>query len=92
MIDSFLKEGSGFDKGKFRIYEQLTKSLSSKENADFLKNEYGIGGRSRDEFGLLEDHNSKGITLKRGYEENAPILRITWLEAEKRIRELVAAE
>ena len=90
MIDSFLKEGSGFDKGKFRIYEQLTKSLSSKENADFLKNEYGIGGRSRDEFGLLEDHNSKGITLKRGYEENAPILRITWLEAEKRIRELIS--
>lgn len=90
MIDSFLKEGSGFDKGKFRIYEQLTKSLSSKENADFLKNEYGIGGRSRDEFGLLEDHNSKGITLKRGYEENAPTLRITWLEAEKRIRELIS--
>lgn len=90
MIDSFLKEGSGFDKGKFRIYEQLTKSLSSKENADFLKNEYGIGGRSRDEFGLVEDHNSKGITLKQGYEENAPILRITWLEAEKRIRELIS--
>lgn len=92
MIDSFLKEGSGFDKGKFRIYEQLTKSLSSKENADFLKNEYGIGGRSRDEFGLIEDHNSKGITLKRGYEENAPILRITWIEAEKRIRELISCD
>ena len=92
MIDSCLKEGSGFDKGKFRIYEQLTKSLSSKENADFLKNEYGIGGRSRDEFGLIEDHNSKGITLKRGYEENAPILRITWIEAEKRIRELISCD
>ena len=92
MIDSFLKEGSGFAQGKFRIYEQISKSLSSKENADFLKNEYGIGGRSRDEFGLIEDHNSKGITLKRGYEENAPILRITWLEAEKRIRELISSD
>ena len=27
-----------------RIYEQFEKSLSTKENADFLKNEYGWGG------------------------------------------------
>ena len=27
-----------------RIYEQFEKSLSAKENADFLKNEYGWGG------------------------------------------------
>ena len=39
-----LTRGSGISEGKMRIYEQFQKSLSAKENADFLKNEYGWGG------------------------------------------------
>ena len=92
MIDSVLQEGSYTTNGKFRIYEQFSKSLSSKENADFLKNEYGIGGRSPDYNGITEDHSPKGIILSAGREENAPILRLTWMEVEKRIRELISID
>ena len=44
IIDAILTRGSGISEGKMRIYEQFQKSLSAKENADFLKNEYGWGG------------------------------------------------
>lgn len=37
IIDAVLTRGSGISEGKMRIYEQFQKSLSSKENADFLK-------------------------------------------------------
>lgn len=43
IIDAVLTRGSGISEGKMRIYEQFEKSLSAKENADFLKNEYGWG-------------------------------------------------
>ena len=46
MIDKTLINGSNFSHGKFRIYEQFKKSLSSNENIIFLKHEYGIGGSS----------------------------------------------
>lgn len=37
IIDAVLTRGSGISEGKMRIYEQFHKSLSAKENADFLK-------------------------------------------------------
>ncbi|MCI9000660.1 MAG: DEAD/DEAH box helicase family protein [Clostridia bacterium] len=89
MIDSVLQEGGNTVNGKFRIYEQFNKSLSSRENAEFLKNEYGIGGRSADYNGISEDHSAKGIVLSAGRGENEQILRLTWLQVEKRIRELI---
>ena len=92
MIDSVLQEGSHIQDGKFRIYEQFSKSLSSSENAEFLKNEYGLGGRSADHNGIAEDHNAKGIVLSTGREENEQILRLTWLQVEKRIRELISID
>lgn len=90
MIDNVLKEGSGFEEGKFRICEFLSRGLSSKENADFLKQEYGIGGRSADSNGISEDHNTKGIKLYVGYEDNRPEMLLKWSQIEKRIRELIS--
>ena len=46
IIDIALTSGSLYENGKFRIYEQFQKSLSEQENIAFLKQEYGIGGRS----------------------------------------------
>lgn len=92
MIDSVLQEGSHFESGKFRIYEQFNKSLSSQENADFLKNEYGTGGRSADHNGVMLDYNSKGIVLSFANNEDTPKLRLTWIQVEKRIRELISAD
>ncbi len=90
MIDNVLQEGSHIEDSKFRIYEQMSKSLSSEENAKFLKNEYGIGGRSADDKGISESHNSKGITLEN--KENSQVLRLNWIQVEKRIRELISCD
>ena len=91
MIDSVLKEGSHIENSKFRIYEYLIRGLPSKDNAEFLKNEYGDGGRSADYNGISEDHNAKGIRLYSGYEENRPEILLTWKQVEKRIRELISS-
>ena len=91
MIDSCLKDGSGFESGKYRIFEQFEKSLSSKENIIFLKNEYGIGGSSSISGfdGIGQWHDSKGIKLNKGYGENAPTMLLTWNKVEQRIKELI---
>lgn len=94
MIDKTLQEGSHFSEGKFRIYRQMTTSLSTKENIAFLKHEYGIGGASsayRDaEIGM--DYDAKGIRLHLGYKDNRPEKLLSWNEIEKRLKELVMSD
>lgn len=52
--------------GKGRIYGYLTGSHNSKEKADFLKNEYGIGGSSHSVSGRgWIDSSGKGIRLQK---------------------------
>ncbi len=91
MIDNALLEGSGFEEGKFRIYEQLVKSLSKKENIDFLKKEYGIGGKSsiKGFDGIGQMHSSKGIELYKGYKDDSPKILLTWNKVEQRLNELI---
>ena len=91
IIDKAIKDGSHFSEGKYRIYNQFQKSLSSKENINFLKNEYGIGGSSSvlSGSGIGEQYDSKGIKLYRGFGENAPTLLLPWSKIEQRIRELI---
>ena len=91
IIDAVLTHGSGVSEGKMRIYEQFQKSLSAKENIDFLKNEYGWGGSYPIiiETGIDESHDGKGIMLSRGFQDNAPRLLLNWGKVEKRIGELI---
>ncbi len=91
MIDNALLEGSGFEEGKFRIYEQLVKSLSKKENIDFLKKEYGTGGKSsiKGFDGIGQMHSSKGIELYKGYKDDSPKILLTWNKVEQRLNELI---
>ncbi len=91
IIDAVLTHGSGVSEGKMRIYEQFQKSLSVKENIDFLKNEYGWGGSYPIIIGtgIDESHDGKGIMLSRGFEDNAPRLLLNWSKVEKRIGELI---
>lgn len=91
IINDHLANGSGFRDGKYRIYEQFRKSLSQKENADFLKNEYGIGGGTHagGVSGYYYDHNAKGICISKGYADNAPKINLNWLEVAKRIQLLI---
>lgn len=74
-----------------RIYEQFEKSLSAKENADFLKNEYGWGGSYPVIIGagIDESHDGKGITITKGIGKENPHITLSWSQVEKRIGELI---
>ena len=94
IIDAVLTRGSGVSEGKMRIYEQFNKSLSAKENVDFLKYEYGWGGSYPVIIGagIDENHDGKGITLSKGFGENRPSVTLSWSQVEKRIGELIRAD
>ena len=88
-IAASLANGSGFEGGKTRIYEFFQTPHTPKESADFLKKEYGIGGRTHAvsrESGSYEDHGSKGITLKK---EGCADVQINWNRVASRISELI---
>lgn len=91
IIDAVLTRGSGVSEGKFRIYEQFEKSLSAKENADFLKNEYGWGGSYPviTGAGIDEQHDGKGILISKGIGNDKPHITLNWNQVEKRIKELI---
>lgn len=91
MIDKTLINGSNFSHGKFRIYEQFKRSLSSNENIIFLKREYGIGGLSSAYYGadFGQEYDSKGIRLYKGFKDDRPELLITWNKVEQRLKELI---
>lgn len=94
IIDAVLANGSGFSDGKMRIYEQFEKSLSAKENADFLKNEYGWGGSYPVIIGagIDESHDGKGITITKGIGKENPHITLSWSQVEKRIGELIRTD
>lgn len=91
IIDAVLTRGSGISEGKMRIYEQFHKSLSAKENADFLKNEYGWGGAYPVIVGagIDEQHDGKGIRISKGIGSDKPHIDLKWSQVEKRIGELI---
>lgn len=94
IIDAVLANGSGFSEGKMRIYEQFEKSLSTKENADSLKNEYGWGGSYPVIIGagIDESHDGKGITITKGIGKEKPHITLSWSQVEKRIGELIRTD
>lgn len=91
IIDTVLTRGSGISEGKMRIYEQFQKSLSAKENADFLKEEYGWGGAYPVIVGagIDEQHDGKGIRISKGIGNDKPHIDLKWSQVEKRIAELI---
>ena len=91
IIDAVLTRGSGISEGKMRIYEQFQRSLSAKENADFLKEEYGWGGAYPviAGTGIDEQHDGKGIRISKGIGNDKPHIDLKWSQVEKRIAELI---
>ena len=91
VVDEFLRSGGNMSGGKRRIYQYFTEApaRSMTEKADFLKDEYGIGGRSpavSGADGSNEAHDSKGIVLqKNGF---APV-KMQWTKAAARIDTLI---
>ena len=88
-IDHALDRGSGVEGGKGRIYEYFTADHTGKEKAAFLKDEYGIGGRSHAVSGAShsgENHDSRGITLKKADCAN---VELSWTKVAARIDSLI---
>ena len=88
-IAASLANGSSFESGKARIYEFFQTPHTPKESADFLKKEYGIGGRTHAvsrESGSYEDHGSKGIVLKKN---GCADIQMNWNKVASRISELI---
>lgn len=95
-IVDVLVMGSGFCEGRFRIQEFFSATVlpTVKEQADWLKKEYGIGGRTWDfrdgERGFL-DYDPKGLRIKRYASDNAPdhFRLLPWNEVARRLHLLV---
>ena len=89
-IDRVLLGGSGFANGKMRIQALYDTQPNAKERADYLKNEYGLGGRSwtfSDGTRGFVDYSSKGILIRRyGYDQE---VRLHWNLVEKKIDALI---
>lgn len=91
-IDRILRGGGSTSGGKWRIFRYFTEAHSVEDKADFLKREYGIGGRSHalsDAPGSNENHDAKGMELSKGGCEN---VSLTWRQIARRIDELIAAD
>ena len=88
-IDHALDRGSGVEGGKGRIYEYFTADHTGKEKTAFLKDEYGIGGRSHAVSGAShsdESHDSRGIVLKKAGCAN---VELSWTKVAARIDSLI---
>ena len=88
IIDYALQSGSSFEHGKYRIYSYFLQGHSNKEKADFLKQEYGMGGSVTDYLGerFYQDTNAKGYTIQwKNYETT-----LKWTAVAKRIDKLIA--
>ena len=88
-IDAYFSSGSNMEGSKGRIFSFWQEPHTPKEKADFLKNEYGTGGRNNalsGNFHSQESHGSKGITLQK---PGCNVVQLTWAKTAKRIDALV---
>ena len=89
--NKLVASGSNVAGGKKRIAKFFKEPHTAKEKADFLKNEYGIGGSGRSGYNTW--HDSKGLVLKKGNLSN-PDAEVTmkWNEVAERVSKLVAQD
>lgn len=102
-MNRILQLGSGISGGKERIYSFFTQyDFSLADRAKFLKNEYGIGGRSYDfknqnqDHGFI-DHDSKGLTVCVSSKDSSSLFKdaesktFSWADVSLRIEKLIAS-
>ena len=88
-IDAAMTKGSGVSGGKGRIFAFFQETHTDKQKVDFLRHEYGIGGRSHALSGAMgshEDHDGKGLHYKK---DGCPDVHFTWEKVAKRIAGLI---
>lgn len=85
-----LSRGSSFSKGKERITNFFSENQDLQDRAEFLKKEYGTGGRNyaiSNTPSSNEDYDSKGIKLRKS---NCKEVFLTWPKVSKYIDELIS--
>ncbi|HFH7941800.1 TPA: helicase-related protein [Streptococcus agalactiae] len=83
-----LSRGSGVDRGKERITKFFKENHTLQEKANFLKDEYGIGGHSHAVSGAMgsdEWYDAKGLKLQK---HDCNDVFLTWTSVAKHIDEL----
>ena len=88
LLEDEIIRGSGFSNGKFRISEYVSENSPSKDElAKFLKNEYGIGGSSRNDAPVsFSNHDGKGIELVLS---NKQVIRFNWKKVAEAVHSAV---
>ena len=89
-IFATLSRGSGVDRGKERIIKFFKENHTLQEKANFLKDEYGIGGSSHAVSGARGSdawHDAKGIKLQK---KDCSDVFLTWSNVAKHIDELLS--
>ncbi len=85
-IDDILCQGSNVQHSKFRIFDHFSKEETLKNNIDFLKKEYGIGGTSASNIlGIWYD--AKGIEITSI--DRKEKYKLSWKIVSKRIGQLI---
>lgn len=87
-IDNVLLRGSLVSDGKYRIFEQFQKQETTKENAAFLKKEYGIGGYTAPGSPMVS-FKGKGIEIISN--DASRKIDLNWNQAAIRIQQLIEA-
>ena len=88
-IDAVLTQNAPIAGAGSRIYQFFSEPHSTNEKLEFLKNEYGIGGRMpgvSGEHGSSESHDAKGIQLRKS---NCPDVLLKWNQVAERVSELI---
>ena len=92
-IDAFLVGGGSYRDGRLSTYAFFIQDKSEREKADFVKESYGIGGRSHALSGADHSHadyDSKGLKLERGsYSHPEATVFLKWTQVAKRIEFLI---
>lgn len=89
LIERQLKRGSGFENGKKRILARFAEHPTIKQFADFLCNEYGIGGYGIDGGRESQHHNGKGIEMVWRSEGNNLKISLNWTQVAEQIARLI---
>ena len=88
-IDAVLTQSAPIAGAGSRIYQFFSAPHSTNEKLEFLKNEYGIGGKMpgvSGEHGSSESHDAKGIQLRKS---NCPDVLLKWNQVAERIDGLI---
>lgn len=88
-IDAVLTQNAPIAGAGSRIYQFFSAPHSTNEKLEFLKNEYGIGGKMpgvSGERGSSERHDAKGIQLRKS---NCPDVLLKWNQVAERIDGLI---